>query len=400
MQTLQDVISENVSTLPPKELIINIANDNSISPRSKKAKLKIIAFAIIGLENGVLYAMTIPDVGGESLEKLFNINGHFADVTVYALSAGAGLCYTMFCYKTLEALKIKPSSAFGLALALLAPLPATCYLTGGVEGAALLPFLPNTGVIIFGSALYLFRIISCIDASNKFPDRLNEVMNSWNEAIKTKDYKELARLVVTCLSSIGYAIAVTDSIYLAVQTVLEWCTVEPAYASIASYVCATVGALGILPLSLYWIHRGLKQLTFGGSVNPDGTNPDPTDRYTYIGLLLGLPNVLGTLGAATSVSANMFARLGMPATITRVVTATIYAATAGTPGLATLLRSIHQSCASSNTHNTDHITPMLVNERLPLLANETSQVTFFKSHAEDNAKNSQQAQKRMRCSIM
>ncbi len=309
---------------------------------------RFLLTSLISLGNGVLYALTIPETGGKNLEKFLSIEGPAADTAIHVLSAGAGLCYTMFYYKTIESLNLKYTNPSQVIFSLFAPFAATCYLTGGVEGAELLKFLSSDAALGIGITLFIFRNVSCFDASMKFPDRLGEMKQSWVKAWNEKNYAELARLVVTVLASVGYSISATDSIYAAVQTILGWFSVNANAASITGYVSSGIGALGILPLTLYWTHRGLKQLTGGGEKDSEGNNPDLTDLYTYLGLLFVSPNILGVIGASTSTHGSVFGRLGTPAEIIRLITSVIYAASSGTPGLSSFIRSIASSCCPSD----------------------------------------------------
>lgn len=311
-------------------------------------KNKIAAgMVIVALSNGVIYALTIPIAGGKDITDLFKISGPDATKVVRSLGAMAGVCYTMFYYKTLEFLNLKPKNRAERALIFFAPFAASSYLTGGIEGAELLPAASATAGMM-GVFLFLFRIIGCVDASIKFPDRIQEIKAAFLEAYENGDAKEIARIVTTVVASIGYALCATDSVFAAVTTISGWFHIPELATSIISYICGGLGGIGMLPLSLYWIHRGLKQLTFGGKSNEQLVIVDPTDRYTYFGLLLVLPNLLGTVGAATSTQAHIFGKLGIFADITRLITGTIYAAASGVPGFSTLLRTVTTECRSIN----------------------------------------------------
>ncbi len=319
---------------------------HSINGHSRQEKSrcdsKFNAQVTIALLNGLLYAFTIPENGGENIKQYFNLRGPVTDGLIHILSGISGLCYTMFCYKTLEALNLKTESGAAIALATLSPFAASGYLTGGVEGASLISAFPVELCAIVGVLLYAFRNVSCIDASFKFPERIGEIKQAWNKAWEEKDYKELTRLAITVISSLGFALSATDAVYAAVQIVIAWFG-DPTtmLAQGISYAASGVGALGILPLCLYWTHRGLKQLTFGGRRDEEGVKKDPTDAYTYLGLMVVAPNALGVLGSTVSstTTGKVFGRLGITAEVVRLTSSGVYAITSGTPGMGAFFRA-------------------------------------------------------------
>ncbi|HLB42965.1 MAG TPA: hypothetical protein VJN02_09010 [Gammaproteobacteria bacterium] len=300
----------------------------------------ILPMSIIAIVNGSLYFFIAID-GGGNITKIFEISGEAANHMIYAVSVGASFVYTMFTYKTLESLSLKINSASKVFFALLAPFSAVAFLTAGKEGAELLKFTPTIALSL-GITLFIFRIINCVDASVKFPQRLLGTKQAWNQAWQKNDYAEITRLIVIWIASLGYVACTTDAIYAAVQIIGGWLGANPDVLHPVSSLSALAGALGTLPLNVYWSHRGLRQLTFGGKMNSEGINPDPTDGYTYLGLLLVIPVILGILGAATASSGAMFGQLGTFSQFVRVITSILYAIFAGTPGMATILRSSGQ----------------------------------------------------------
>lgn len=304
---------------------------------SASTRLKITIICSVSLINGALY-FAIAMAGGENIERLFKITGNAANRAMFATSVGAGLVYTMFTYKTLEFLSLRINSAPKAIFSFFGPFSALAFLTGGIEGSSLLGLGYNTALGI-GFSLFGLRIINATDASVKFPERISETKQAWNKAKHEHDYKEFVRLLVIGTGSVGYALSSTDAIYSATQTILKWFSASPSVNEGISYTSSILGAIGTLPLVFYWGHRGLRQLTFGGKENGQGQNPDPTDRYTYIALLLVFPVVLGILGSATASTGAVFGQLGTFSEVVRVTSSVLYAVCAGTPGMATLLRN-------------------------------------------------------------
>lgn len=320
---------------------------------------KVLTISVISIVNGTLY-FSIAVAGGGNIKSLFDVNGDIANVIVMIAGAGASLVYTMFTYKTLEALSLKINSISKGILASLAPFSALAFLTAGKDGAKLLQF-NNQIALGIGVSVFGLRMINCIDASVKFPDRLLETKQAWSDAMQIKDYWELARLSVVWLASIGYVACTTDAIYNATSIIFNWLSYDNnVVIANVSLAASILGALGTLPLNVYWSHRGLRQLTFGGKSNVNGENPDPTDRYTYIGLALVTPVMLGILGGATASTGAVFGRLGTFSQVVRVSTSIMYAAFAGTPGMATLLRNTTKYIKSSQA--TDDIENVKINE--------------------------------------
>jgi hypothetical protein len=336
---------------------------------------KLFIFSALSLINGILY-FAIARAGGANLESFLKLSGKSADRVIFSVAIGACLVYTMFTYKTYESLSLKINSLPKLALSLLAPFSAAAFLTAGKEGALLVHFNP-TAALIIGIALFLLRMVNCIDASVKFPHRTSQIANAWRTARENRNHKELCRLILTGFISVGYVTCTTDSIYHATTIISGWFGMAPNSTEALSFVTSIIGAIGTLPLIVYWSHRGLRQLTVGGEYNLEGKTDDPTDRYTYIGLLFVIPVMLGILGGATASTGAVFGQLGLFSQVTRIVTSTLYAACAGTPGMATLLRNTSQylqkkqcgnksitwCCLFKNTVKSNYVT--LNSERQP-----------------------------------
>lgn len=293
------------------------------------------AYMAYAMTNGALYFFIVVR-GGADLEKLTQTNS-FGLVATF--STYNSFVYTMFTYKTLEYVSLKPDSLMKGAFSVLAPFAASAFLTAGASGAEVVG-VPHKSAMVIGSALFLFRIVNCIDASVKFPQRLTETYQAWAGARAESDYYEMLRLAMVWAFSIGYAASTTDAVYNSMSTIAGWLSIPSQQAAPFFYTAAILGALGALPLTVYWSHRGLRQLTYGGKVNEHGQTLDPTDLYTYLGLLCVLPSILGTLGGATTSTGHVFARLGAFAVYVRLLTSVFYALCASTPGMATLLRTV------------------------------------------------------------
>jgi hypothetical protein len=308
-----------------------------LAAKSSKKSQKLLTYNYIAYSilNGTLY-FTIAVKGGADLDKLMQINSFDFIVT---LSACNSLVYAMFTYKTLEFLSLKPDSFTKFTFSIFAPFAASAFLTAGTAGAEVLG-LNHNGALVIGIFLFTLRIVNCVDASVKFPQRFIDTYKAWSEAQTTRDYNEIARLLTVWIFSIGYAASTTDAVYNSMLTITGWLSISSQKAVPFFYVASALGALGALPLTVYWSHRGLRQLTYGGKINENGQTPDPTDRYTYLGLMCVLPSILGILGGATASTGNVFAQLGNFAIYARLLTSIFYALCAGTPGMATLLRNI------------------------------------------------------------
>ncbi|MDF1827405.1 MAG: hypothetical protein P1U39_03910 [Legionellaceae bacterium] len=339
-----DSRSVNLTSDPNESLLDN--NNHAHKPPYFK---QIVFVSVI---NGVLY-LTVAIDGGDNARALFNLNGHAGHVAIFSLSIGASLVYTMFTYKTLESLSLKINSFSQAALAFLAPFSAAAFLTAGKEGAELLHCDEYTALTI-GVMLFILRMLNSVDASVKFPDRLIETKTAWNTALDTQDYAELGRLITVWLASLGYVLCTTDAIYSASEIILSWFGMNAQNSQYINFTISALGAVGTLPLNVYWSHRGLRQLTNGGQTTSEGKNPDPTDRYTFIALICVLPVILGILGGATASTGKVFGQLGESSLIIRIISSVLYATFAGTPGMASLLRETpkfyEQSCHTLTTY--------------------------------------------------
>lgn len=309
------------------------------------SNVKKVTMGCLAASNGILY-FAVARAGGQNLQQFLSFQ---SDAAMNTLSLAACPCYGMFFYKTLEFLKIKPTNIAETALSMLAPFAASAFLTAGIEGITQMGW-PNEAAVAIGVILFILRMVNCIDGSIKFPGRILEMKDSGDKAWSEGDYKELSRLVLTGLTSLGFSLCSTDAICAATKIILGWFGVGPgATLDGLSYTSGVLGAIGLFPMSLYWTHRGIKQLTLGGEVNEKGVNPDPTDKYTYWSILPVLPVTLGILGSATSAGGSMFGKLGMFSEIVRIASSSVYSIAGGVPGLSTLLRGTFSGCETRKT---------------------------------------------------
>lgn len=314
------------------------ANQSSFWNHTKQHKMK--AVAALSVLNGVLF-YAISAAGGDNIERILNMEGHAAKVGMHVVGIGSSLCYTMFFYKTLESLSLLPKNTIEGGLAALAPFAASPYLSAGIEGAESFDFISPEIATIVGIMLFILRMVNCVDGSTKLPNRLTETKLSWERAWIQKDYMELSRLIVTGLASLGYAAATTDAIYNSTEKILGFFKIGPSTPTAAfSYISSILGAAGILPMTFYWTHRGMKQLTNGGKNDNNGIVADPTDRYTYASLPIVATVIIGTIGSATGTIGSVFGKLGLFASYVRLGASTIYATCGAVPGVSTLLRGI------------------------------------------------------------
>ena len=299
-------------------------------------KAKLLAGSTFCLLNGFLY-FVLSRAGGANLQSVFKMEGKTADEVIGVISGGAGLCYMMFTCKTLEFLNLHAETKQQKILSVLAPFSASAFLVGGKVGAEILFGSPSFALAL-GVTFFLFRMMNCVDGAVKFPARIKEMQEAGRQAWTQKDVSELARLIITALVSACFSICSTDAIYAAATVILGWIGVSSVTAAPYSYISSAIGAIGTLPMTLYWTHRGLKQLTFGDRSTTE-TKKDPTDAYTYFALLIVSTSVLGVLGSAITAGGNVFGRLGFFSECVRLFSSVMYAICAGTPGIATLLRA-------------------------------------------------------------
>jgi hypothetical protein len=339
-QDTENLSIENVRTVTPYSTPMDFTCDVTETKRTYRCDNSWLSWAslkkLVAATNGLLY-VTVANAGGQNLKHFLGFN---SEVAISVLSGFAGVCNALFYYKILEYLKLKPTTVLTTLLAGLSPISASAFLTAGIEGSAGIPGFSTKIDIAVGVSIYILRMIACVDGAVKLPGRMEELKSAWNTAWSEKDFKELSRLIATGLVSVGYSLSSTDAIYEASEIILNWFGVPTGTQTAVSYAAGTLGGIGIFPLVLYWTHRGIKQLTWGGRANDTGANPDPTDRYTFLSLLPVTPVTLGIVGASSSEVGELFGKLGWSAEIVRLMSSSIYSIAGGVPGMSTLLRSI------------------------------------------------------------
>ena len=331
--------------------------DQRLNFRNIIKKNKNLLICSISVSNGALY-YAIAIEGGANLLARFNIGVE----AIQMVSVVSSLVYTMFTYKTLESLTLKPRSLAEIGFSILAPFSAVAFLTAGISGAQLLGFSAPTAYW-FGISLFFLRMVNCIDASVKFPQRLRETKSSWIQAFQQRDIAEITRLLLVWSASIAYAVCTTDAIYNSMQILSSSMNISEDVSNQIGIASAILGSIGTLPLNVYWSHRGLRQLTHGGRPAPDGSIQDPTDSYTYIGLLFVMPVTLGILGGATATTGQMFGQYGEFSNTIRLASSLLYAIFAGTPGIASLLRTAATKTKAAKQQNQSKATPAMSKNR-------------------------------------
>lgn len=290
---------------------------------------------IFSLLNGILYSV-IAVLGIKNLEQIFN----FKNTSIfYLISIGSIICYSAFSYKFFESMSLKPTSFLSWILLFLSPIAASSFLSAGIQGASQLNLFNNETCIIIGILLFFFRTLNLIDGSVKLPERLTLIKTGFANGFKKGNHNVLVANVIILYTAIGYSLSSTDAIYTAVITICRWINCTNAhYVTCVGFIGSIIGALVSFPMFLYWIQRGISQLLNFGTPDIRGIIVDPTDKFTYIALFFSLPVILGALGAATGINAEVFGKLGTPAVVVRVSSAILFAITASIPGLSTLLR--------------------------------------------------------------
>jgi hypothetical protein len=112
----------------------------------------------------LLMEFFITKAGGKNLERIFNFENDSGDMAIAIISGGACICYTMFFYKTLEAITLLPKKVIELILAILAPFAASTFLTAGIEGTEALGISAQLAIMV-GVVLFILRILNCIYSS-------------------------------------------------------------------------------------------------------------------------------------------------------------------------------------------------------------------------------------------
>ncbi len=308
-----------------------------ISDKDHREKFRKGLWVVAAGLNGGLYASTIAREGSGNVWDNLNISGNGLGIATIALCSVSGFCSAAFYYKSFKSMGYSFPNYKQWLLLFLTPFSALGFLAGGVNGSD--GIYTTEQAIFIGIFLYISRIFICADASYKLPGQLNEIYETWIASIEQKKYYEISRLAFTVLFSLGYAIASIDAIFSAAKIVSAWIGFNQTTMLIFSYCSSVLGAVGIFPLALYWIYRGLKQMTNGGKPDDNGYKVDSTDRYTFLALFIVLPNFLGIVGTTLGGTSNVLSFLGAFTEINRLCSSFVYTVTSGTPGMSTFLRA-------------------------------------------------------------
>jgi hypothetical protein len=295
---------------------------------------KPCALAVAAAINTPLYFF-VAEAGAKHTPILENF-----PIAIHLMSSWASIDYCLIMFMIYNQIhSLRPQSSLSWLLAILGPIAAfsmLCAAKTGAQGCG----LPLPLAWIIGLSILVSRSINMIDGAVRFPDKLAEIKASWSSSLSKRDWAEIARIITTCYATLGYACATTDTIYLAAYDMTQ--------SSAVSYLLAPLGAIGILAMALYWTHRGVKQISFGGKPDAKGVNPDPTDRYTALAFMIAFPVFLGALGAATAPEGPLFDQLGLFAKIVRISSSFIYATLSVLPGLSYMLRPTLLSSEQDN----------------------------------------------------
>lgn len=344
---------------------------------------------IAALISGGLYFFVAAE-GAHNLGDAFNkwglsVSNSTMEQLGKVLGVGASLCFTAFSYKVFSNLTLKPHSSLSWILSILSPFAASSFFIAGLDGSQYMGI--NNGLaVIIGLVLFVSRTVSMIDSSVKFPEKINELLNKLVNAIETKNWKNLTRLMVTFLTSAGFSLAATDTIYAAMTSILQGIGATPNKGvEVACYISGVLGAIGLFPLTLYWTYRGVNQLTYGGEPDENNINPDLSDRYTVAATLATAPVILGSLGTVSAAGGEMFSKTGSAAVVIRVVSSVLFAVAGGVPGFSTMFRAMPEklkTCSESISNISSRIynkffKPAPSNlEELNLLADEAAHIRY------------------------
>ena len=304
---------------------------------------KELGIIILALASGGTYFF-VADLGSASLKPLLeNCNIHMDDnafkILAYFLSAGASACFTAFSYKAFSNLTLIPRHPLSIFLSALAPVASGSFFTACLLGSQSMGASAPVAVSL-ALTLYFTRTLTMIDGSVKFPDKAKELYHILFESVKNKDFTNLARLSLTLYTAVGFSMASTDNIFSAFNFLLNLCKVpEGAARDLPCYTLASLGAIGLFPMIMYWTYRGILQLTWGGKPDENGINLNPTDKYTWLAALATIPVIFGSLGSVTSVAGKMFGGLGHYGEPIKVTTSMLYSVGGAIPGLSTIFRA-------------------------------------------------------------
>ncbi len=279
---------------------------------------------------------SVTQIGGEGIEKLFNLSHDSSFGPILAVGVLASLTAGGFYFRALNGIKLKPQKANEYYLLPFTPFAAAPIFTGAYLGAKTLG-LPKSLCIINALISFMIRFSVVWDGAIKCPTKLKDMKCSFNNAYISRNIPNLIRLTAACLLTLGYSVSLSDAIYEASALMLSWAHVSESIILPFAYTTSGLGIVGTIPYILYWLSLGLDMLTNGKNFNDS-----ITDRYTYIAAVMSIPSIIGILGTATSASGEVFAKLGLTAAIIRFITSVSYGIVVNTIAFSGVIRKATQ----------------------------------------------------------
>ncbi|PIZ04691.1 MAG: hypothetical protein COY58_02770 [Gammaproteobacteria bacterium CG_4_10_14_0_8_um_filter_38_16] len=328
------------------------------SEKSKHKKIVFeIAIALLAILNGTLF-FAIAAEGKNSLSRTLHEKNKAIDEFSIFSNVICAISYAAFFRSALKNIHLRPNNPAALTFCLFAPFAASAYCSSGIEGAKSLS-LSSTIANTTGVALFLLRILNCVDGANRFPDQLKSMRDTWRNAYQSKNYAECMRLISAITITSAYCIASTDAFFYSTETLLRFaqCPIETA-ARVACYVACALGVIGTLPLSLYWTHRGILEVTNNKPIKTNSLDPSiaARDRYTLIAMLITLFTITGTLGAASNKKCAIFCSLGAWTAYISIPASMLYAVFSGIPGISNTLRDLFSRKEAAHTIPSENLT--------------------------------------------
>lgn len=347
-----DIQTENCSTLEFRNEIQNeIQNENlddivTVSKNNKKCieilkeHSKEIGMQVYAIANGATYSFVL--AAGAKTILLIKDN----EVTRgFLIAVGLLGCITRTTtiYNISKNFDFKPKDTTGKIFMGLSFLAASSFFTSGVIGAKVLSINDPYAAGFIGVAEYLFRLVTMLDASVKFPAKCREIFHSSRQAFIEKNYKEMAIIFALVFTVLGFSLGHTDAMYAMPLIIVIWFGgSDNPFLTAFNYICSAFGAIGISPILSVQGHPGLQLITGGKRENPDLKN-----RHIALGALMSLSSILGSFGVAglftaEASGAHVFGLLGLFADIVRSSSGLLYIIFLGTPGNANLICSLEK----------------------------------------------------------
>lgn len=277
---------------------------------------------------------TMTQTGSKSIANKLGFEGVGEKIAFDILGFLASLAVGAFFYRALKTIDLKPKTKTQWGLGTLTPFAAAPAFTGSLLGARSMG-LPEPVSITAALTLFTIKSSLTLDGSVKCPDYMSDMYTVLKAAYTDKQYSNLVRLSVSGLLSISFAAGVSDAIYEAFSTALNWTNLSSNFINYFAYTGTAIGCLGTLPFVLYWINRGVDELTSGNVFNDT-----ITDKFTYWSVLLALPTLLLTLGETTEANDHALGRLGTAGTVIRTSSAIGYTMTIMMIGFSSALRDL------------------------------------------------------------